>query len=504
MSIITLKATDGSTVEFVDNIIGQGGMKDVYFSPDRSYVVAFFRDKQDYNARERLMNITGDYRRRIFEQEGGDYWSDLFCWPTKVVEHNGRLGVVAPTYQKKFFFEFGSVNNDAFGWKGKEKIGKSFASAKLQKMSLDPREKGDWYKYVLVCLRLARACRRMHAAGLAHSDLSYNNVLIDPLTGSAAIIDIDGLVVPGKFPPDVVGTPGFIAPEVMATSSLDKTDPRRKLPSTTTDRHALAVLIYEYLLRRHPLEGSKVWDLDSTRDNELSMGERALFVEHPTDATNRVKPADLDPRTLPWGNPSALPYTVTGPYLKPLFDRAFIDGLHAPERRPTSEEWESALLKTVDLMQPCQNKGCEQKWFVFNNTPKPSCPFCGTAFVGQLPMLDLYSARQTSSGKGTFTSDNHRLMVYQNPNAGHYLYAWHTNNRITPNERIAPPDRRPVGYFALQNGKWYLVNNALPDLEDKTNNRHVPIGDMLELQNGQQILFSKADGGRLAIVMMVN
>jgi hypothetical protein len=46
MSTIKLMATDGSNVEFVDKIIGSGGMKDVYVAPDKSYVVAFFRDKQ--------------------------------------------------------------------------------------------------------------------------------------------------------------------------------------------------------------------------------------------------------------------------------------------------------------------------------------------------------------------------------------------------------------------------------------------------------------------------
>ncbi len=47
MSTVKLKASDGSPVEFVDKIIGSGGMKDVYFSPDKSYVVGFFRNKQD-------------------------------------------------------------------------------------------------------------------------------------------------------------------------------------------------------------------------------------------------------------------------------------------------------------------------------------------------------------------------------------------------------------------------------------------------------------------------
>lgn len=38
---IRLTATDGSNVEFIDDVIGSGAMKDVYFSPDKSYVVGF-------------------------------------------------------------------------------------------------------------------------------------------------------------------------------------------------------------------------------------------------------------------------------------------------------------------------------------------------------------------------------------------------------------------------------------------------------------------------------
>ena len=44
---IKLTASDGTTVEFVDEIIGSGAMKDVYFSPDKSYVVGFFRTPLD-------------------------------------------------------------------------------------------------------------------------------------------------------------------------------------------------------------------------------------------------------------------------------------------------------------------------------------------------------------------------------------------------------------------------------------------------------------------------
>lgn len=495
-NIIRITATDGTPIEFVDTIIGAGGMKDVYFSPDKSYVVGFFRDKQDSNAKERIENITGIYRERIFNQEGGNYWKDLFCWPTKMVEYKGRIGVVCPTYQDCFFFKYGSVNNDFLGIKGKEKEGKWYASAKNQNRFLAPEERGDWFRYFQICIRISRAVKRLHAAGLAHSDLSYKNVLIDPTSGKASIIDIDGLVVPGKFPPDVLGTPDFIAPEVIATKHLDIKDPNRKLPSIMTDRHALAVMIYMYLFYRHPLRGGKVHDLDSNKDEDLSMGAKALFIEHPTDASNRVKTNQLHPTQLPQGDPTKIPYTVSGPYLTELFNRAFIDGLHNPSLRPTANEWEEGLIKTVDLMQPCQNPRCWNKWFVFDNTTKPKCSFCGTEYKGQLPVLNLYSSRM----EGTFTSDNYRLMVYNNQ----YLYWWHVNRNISPNEKLTEEQKRPVGYFVFHQGKWLLINQRLTELEDKSEGKMIGINEAVELTDNKQILLSKEDGGRLIIVQLVS
>ncbi|PUZ26698.1 Protein kinase domain-containing protein [Chitinophaga costaii] len=503
---VTLTANDGSQVQYVDTGAPmQGGMKDVYFSPDKTYVVAFFRDKfkpAEYTAqKDRLTTITNTYRERIFNQAGGDYWKDLFCWPTKVVEYNGLIGVVAPVYQSKFFFKYGYNPAGAAiaSIVGKEKEGKWFAAAQFRnhnfKLHLDDRELGDWFKFILVCIRIARAVRRMHAAGLAHSDLSYKNVLVDPVSGSASIIDIDGLVVPGKFPPDVIGTPDFIAPEVMATKHLPKEDPARKLPSISTDRHALAVMVYMYLLYRHPLRGGKVNDLDAERDEVLSMGEKALFIEHPTDTSNRPRLDQVKPTHLPWADVNKLPYTLCGPHLKALFDKAFINGLHHPAERPTADDWESALLKTVDSLQPCQNPQCAQKWFVFDNSTQPVCPFCGTRYKGQLPILNFYWARKP----GAYVPENHRLMVYHNQ----YLYQWHVNRNITPNERLTDAQKKPVGYFVQHQGNWVLVNQAMPDLKDVTADAAIPIGQMVVLKDNQQLLLSKDEGGHLVIVQLV-
>ena len=292
-NIITVKSIiNGNSYQYVDGEPKRGGVKDVFFSPDRKYVVAIFRDKQDFNQRERLIKITDKYYKQIKEKEAGDYYlEEIFRWPTDVIETNGKLGIIVPIYNSKFFFKKGYVSSDLI--KGEEKNGKWFAGAKFRNrkfpLTLDESELGNWMSYFQVSVNIARGVKKMHSMGLSHSDLSYNNVLVDPTSKSACMIDLDGLVVPGLFPAEVIGTADFIAPEVLATKHLDKKDPNRKLPKRETDLHALACLIYMYLLHRHPLKGGKVHDLDTEKDDLLSMGEKAMFIEHPSNKANRPK-----------------------------------------------------------------------------------------------------------------------------------------------------------------------------------------------------------------------
>lgn len=489
MTIVKTKAKDGTSVEFVYKEPMQGGMKDVYFSPDKSYVVAFYRKKPDFAGLERLEKLVGQYRKGIFEQAGGEYWQNLYCWPERIVEYDGMIGLVGPAYQSHFFF--GKQTSLA----GAEKEGKWFASAKNFNRFVPAEEKGTLLSYLRICLLLSRAVRRLHAAGLAHSDLSYKNCLVDPAGGNACIIDIDGLVVPGLYPPDVVGTPDFIAPEVVSTLHLPVRDPNRKLPKRETDQHALSVLVYMYLFHRHPLRGRKVHDTEPDVQERLEMGEKALFIEHPQDVSNRPKLRENDKVCLPWVDVDKTPYTMYGPLLKKLFDQAFITGLHDPSQRPTADDWETALVKTCDMIQPCQNSQCVKKWFVFDNTTKPKCPYCGTPYKGVLPVLDFYSTR---NGKD-FKPDNHRLMVYNNQ----YLYHWHVDRTVFPDEKLKPEHSKPVGYFAFHQGKWIFINQTLPALKNLSTGEAVPIGKSVELTEGLQLLLSPETTGRIVNVKIV-
>lgn len=488
----------GNNVEFYDEVKAQGGVKDVYFSCDKTYVVAFYRKELDANDKDRLERIVSTYYPQIFDGTHiGNYWSEMLYLPCGLVEWNGKLGVIVPFYSKKFFFS-GVAADYPYIKNGQEKDGKRFASAANMNRFVPADQKGNWLLRLNMCTKMARVVRRLHAAGLAHSDLSYKNVLVDPLTASACLIDADELVVPGKYPPGVLGTPDFIAPEVMATKHLKLDDPNRKLPSRQTDCHALAVLIYMYLLNRHPLRGGKVWDTDPNKDEELSMGAKAIFVEHPTDNTNRVKVSDLKPSQLPQGDPAKMPYTICGPYLKELFDRAFIDGLHNPSARPSAQEWEAALVKTADLVQRCSNPQCEAQYFVFDNKNRPRCPFCGQEYSKPLPVLNFYF-----KPRDRFMYENYRMMVYDKQS----LYMWHVNQYIAPSEKLTDDQKKPVGDFHFHNGQWILINRRLNDMYEigaDGSKKQIKIGEFVALTEGRQILLSTENGGRLIIVQLAN
>lgn len=471
----TATLADGSTVEYFPDAIGEGAMKQVYFTADKSSVICFYKDPSagnDSNRIARLEAILNGYNPTLGNQ--GDYYKKLFCWPTAIVEQP-HLGIITPVYPSNYFFATGN-------WQGKEKEGKWFvgktASGKLLRDLLPEAERGTWINYFQICIRLARAVRRLHQAGLAHSDLSNKNVLVDPTSGECIVIDIDSLVVPGLFPPDVLGTRGYIAPEVLSTLHLPLDDPNRQNPSAETDQHALAVLIYQYLLGRHPLEGPKTYPAASAEEQErMEMGSKALFVEHPTDSSNR--PRDLK-----------IPYTALGPYLSKLFERAFIDGLHSPQKRPAAIEWERSLIKTWDLLLTCRNGYCPSHWFVLHNRNQVRCPFCGSQPKGNIPILRL----RKEIASGAWTPDG-EVVVYHNLS----LFKWHAFDHVFPGPNA---DRTPQAYCVLHQGQWLLINQNLTSLTSPKGNL-VPPQKAVRLEHGVQFRLSQEPHGRLVEVQML-
>jgi DNA-binding helix-hairpin-helix protein with protein kinase domain len=342
-----------------------------------------------------------------------------------------------------------------------------------------PAELGEWRNYLALSIRMARAVARLHNAGLAHSDLSPNNVLVDPSQGKSIVIDIDSLVVPGMFPPDVVGTKGYIAPEVLSSLHLPLKDPKRRHPNTGTDLHALPVLIYQYLLRRHPLEGRKIPNASSGEEQDLlSFGSQALYCEHPTDPSNRPEDSGY------------VPCSALGPLLNELFYRAFVKGLHSSNERPSAREWLNGLIKTWDLMMPCPNASCSHKTFVVGSDKLVACPFCGARPKGTIPLLKFRSERRP----GQFLPDG-QLVVYHNLS----LFKWHAYDNVFPGPGV---DRTPQAYCVWHQGRWLLVNQNLGTLTSPGGNP-VPPMQAVELAPGVQFRLSSEPHGRIVEVQVI-
>ena len=477
---------NGNTIEYVyDANAPRGGMKHTFFTPDKQFAVQFFNDPKnaaDPRMQDRIRTIVGIYNPTLSEADGGavgntektaSYFRQRFCWPIAIIKQP-EFGIVCPTYPRNFFFSADA--STVLNLKGKDKKSNWFTGRNRKYLS--PAERGNFRTMLGTAIGLSRSIRRMHQAGLAHSDLSCNNVLIDPRTGACVVIDIDSLVVPNKYAPEVVGTRGYIAPEVLATLGMDADDPRRALPCVQTDLHALPVLIYEYLFCRHPLIGPKIYDPnDAEHDDFLALGEKATFIEDPNDTSNRPPDLDVTIKSLSRG-------------LEELFLRAFSKGLHDPSERPTAMEWERELLRAWDMLVPCANPQCEKQWFILRDPQNPVCPFCKTRV--NTPLTRLLFKSEMRGRKGVYRDKSEAVVYDRMP-----LYDWHVLSNIHNDEKA---DTQVAAYIANYQGKTLLVNQNIDGMLSPSG-RLVPKGSAVELKNGTAFKMTGGENGLLCEVI---
>jgi DNA-binding helix-hairpin-helix protein with protein kinase domain len=401
--------SDGTRIRCEDSPFNAGAEGELYWGEGKNYVIKLYFAK-DQNRHNTIQNIVTRYNLVKDDPARASY----FGWPDGIVV-NPRLGIRMPTV--KDCKPLDHYVRPAF-WK-----------------TLPPVERGTWNMRLSIGFRMSRIIRWMHQRGLCHSDLSPKNFLVNIRTAQTTLIDCDGLVVPGIQPPSVLGTPQCMAPEIVSGKGTPKVD---------TDKHALAVLLYWTFLLRHPLQGPKVHDNDPERDEQLAYGERALFIENPKDRSNR---------------PPKLPFTseMFTPLVNKLFQKAFIDGLHNPIKRPSAAEWEAALIRMADRIIPCQNPACEMKAYVVPDTNNFKCPWCGIPYKHPSGM-PIFRLRRPGSIRGTYSNDDWSIAIY----AKRPLFLHHVESVRSPDPGVPPV---MVAHFDLDNrGQWYLVNDGLDDL----------------------------------------
>ena len=219
-----------------------------------------------------------------------------------------------------------------------------------------------------MALELADSFLRLHSLGFCYSDISFGNIFFDPVTGEISICDNDNVAVDGENISDVLGTPRFMAPEIVRDESK---------PNINTDLYSLAVILFYMFMVHHPLEGKREREfpcLDLPAMKKL-YGTEALFIFDPKHGANRPVPGVHNNATLFWN--------LYPGYVRDIFTRAFTEGLRDPAARVRESEWRTVFSRMRDQIYYCHKCGAENFLADEGNQPVPldeqKCWFCHEA-----------------------------------------------------------------------------------------------------------------------------
>lgn len=207
---------------------------------------------------------------------------------------------------------------------------------------------------------LAEAFHALHLKGLCYKDISLGNLFLEPSSGRILICDNDNVDVDGRDLGAVLGTPGFMAPEILMGLAR---------PGANSDLFSLAVLIFRLLTRHDPLRGRRelaIRCLDEPARRRL-YGEDPLFIFDPVDPSNRPDPIEHAAALITW--------PIYPEPIKKLFEQTFGAGLQTPQRRALTGQWMTALAAALDQRQLCPH--CGQETFPAPSDPGPLCWSCG-------------------------------------------------------------------------------------------------------------------------------
>lgn len=216
-----------------------------------------------------------------------------------------------------------------------------------------------------ISYQTANSYRALHLKGYCYRDISADNLMFDPLTGDVLICDNDNVGINRQSSCQVWGTMEYMAPELVRGTTN---------PSTETDLHSLAVLLFNLWVWHHPLHGSleyqiHVWDLPAKR---RIYGEMPIFIFDPKDKRNQL-PND------PAYHIAKQRWGYCPPSLQVLFTRALTDGLQHPARRVTEGEWQGLFLQLKDGAISCPTCQAENLWHPGQTTLM--CWHCENAMV---------------------------------------------------------------------------------------------------------------------------
>lgn len=320
-----------------------------------------------------------------------------------------------------------------------------------------------------ICLELADAFMKLHTRGLCYRDISFGNAFFNPDSGEVLICDNDNVTIDGAQSGGVLGTPRFMAPEIVVG---------RSVPSTSTDLWSLSVLLFYLLMMHHPLEGrleSAIHCMDAPAMKRL-YGTEPVFIFHPTDERNHPVPGFHDNALAHW--------RIYPESLRKLFVQAFTHGVTDPrDGRVRESTWRETMVQLRDGICYCGACGSECFLDVGQGARQGQSPTCWKC---RKPVVLPLGLRLSPPKPPVTVLLNHDTRLYPHHLAGSNESFYDFSK---PLAEVAqnPADPRVWGLRNLSGTGW---TSSSPD------GKVAPVapGQTVRLQRGQRLLFGVVEG----------
>lgn len=320
---LTLEIGNKCTVK---KFIGSGGQGEVYevIVDNESYALKwYFNDQATKEQEEGIRNLI-----KLGKP------NESFLWPINIatIENSKSFGYIMELRKPNFKSLFDLMKN---------------------------RVHPSSYTLAKATYNLANSFRQLHSKGLCYRDISHGNIFFHPDNGEILICDNDNVGLDSQSSHGVVGTPRFMAPEIVRAEAS---------PNANSDQFSLATLLFYMLFTSHPLEGKNEADIRCFDQPAMDKiyGENPIFIFDPDNTTNRPVPGYHDNALIYW--------EVYPDFLKDIFTKAFTEGLEV-NKRVTETEWMNALIQLKDSIFLCK---CRAENFANKEHKSLSCWNCHT------------------------------------------------------------------------------------------------------------------------------
>jgi len=327
-----LKSTDGK-MYYIRSLLGSGGQGEVYkvLSGSKEMALKWY-----------YPHTATDHQKQLIKNlvKIGPP-TKKFLWPEEFIEDLALkgFGYVMPLRPEKY---------------------KSIVD--LMKRRVEP----SFYTLSIAAIQMADSFLKLHSKGLCYRDISFGNVFFDPYNGDVLICDNDNVTPEKSLISNVIGTPRFMAPEVVKG---------RSKPTIKSDLYSLSVLLFYMFMIHHPLEGKREAEIkcfDLPAMTKL-YGTHPVFIFDPINSSNRPVQGFHDNAIAFWD--------IYPQFIKDTFTRSFTKGIRDLNNGRIGEaEWRELLTRLKNSILYCKC-GVENfyDWDTYKRSGKPgACWACET------------------------------------------------------------------------------------------------------------------------------